>query len=238
MPRLKFVNLSFNQLSSPLHEVELTEDLKWQNLRNLVMNSTQVPWENVQQILDHLPSLEELHLSLNEYNHVDLCSCNCQCKTQNEDLEVSETNKNEEETVKCTCPKIDYKNKHKHTGIKKVHFTGNPISKWSEICKIGYAFPSLESLVVADCPIETLDIENDEFDTQNNPDYVRSESECESGTKRESPHDSFRKLRFLNLNSTQISAWDDIERLSKFPVLYCLRLQVSIRSMNDRTSSD
>lgn len=230
MPRLKFVNLSFNQLSSPLKEVKLREDLQWQNLRNLVMNSTQVPWENVQQILDHLPSLEELHLSLNEYDHVNLCSPNCQCgqsddeaKQQNNGNE--ETEEKEDGTAKCSCPKIDYKQKHKHVGIKKVHFTGNPISKWSEICKIGYAFPSLESLVVADCPIKTLDIENEESETKTNPDYMRTESECESGNKAESPHDSFRKLKFLNLNSTNIATWDDIERLSKFPVLHCLRVQ-------------
>lgn len=221
MPQLKFVNLSFNQLSSPLKETKILEDVQWRNLRNLVMNSTQVPWENIQQILNHLPCLEELHLSLNEYNHVNLCSESCKCREHNgcgdNNCEASE--------FECRCPKVDYKKNHKHDGIKKVHFTGNPISKWSEICKIGYAFPSLEYLVVASCPIKSLDVENEDDEFEGNPNLARSESECESGEQRDSAHDSFRKLKFLNINSTNISAWDDIERLSKFPVLQCLRMQ-------------
>lgn len=225
MPQLKFVNLSFNQLSSPLKS-ELLEDTQWQNLRNLVMNSTQVPWGNVQQILNHLPRLEELHLSLNEYDHVNLCSENCcECNNYGADKNVEQKCATDD-TIKCNCPKVAYKKKHNHAGIKKVHFTGNPISKWSEICKLGYAFPNLELLVVADCPIETLDIENGEDgSTLNNTNFMRSESECESGDSRESPHDSFRNLKILNLNSTSISTWDDIERLAKFPVLHYLRIQ-------------
>ncbi|KAF5293868.1 hypothetical protein FQR65_LT10971 [Abscondita terminalis] len=221
MPQLKFVNLSFNKLSSPIRETEILEDVQWKNLRNLVMNSTQVPWENVQHILNHLPSLEELHLSLNEYDHVNLCSDVCKCNEHN----ACGDNNCEAGEFECNCPKVDYKKNHKHDGIKRVHFTGNPISKWSEICKIGYAFPSLESLVVANCPIETLDVENEEEELKTNPNLSRSESECESGEKGDTPHDSFRKLKFLNLNSTGIATWDDIERLSKFPVLQSLRVQ-------------
>ncbi|KAF5282061.1 hypothetical protein FQA39_LY00585 [Lamprigera yunnana] len=221
MPQLKFVNLSFNQLSSPLREPEILEDVQWENLRNLVMNSTQVPWVNVQQILNHLPRLEELHLSLNEYDHVNLCSEACTCKEHNA---CGDNNCPGEETT-CDCPKVDYRKNHKHEGIQKVHFTGNPISKWSEICKIGYAFPSLESLVVANCPIKTLDIDNEDEEVGSAPNLSRSESECESSNGSDSPHDSFRKLKFLNLNSTEIATWDDVERLSKFPVLQCLRVQ-------------
>lgn len=224
MPRLKFVNLSFNCLSSPLEEVELTDDLKWQNLRNLVMNSTQVPWKNVQCILDHLPSLEELHLSLNEYDHVNLCSECCKCYDETACNQNGEAEDSEE--IKCTCSKDNYKKKHKHTGIKKVHFTGNPVNKWSEVCKIGYAFPSLESLVVADCPIKSLDVNDEDETNKGNVEFNRSESNCEADYKAESPHDSFRQLKFLNINSTNIATWDDIERLAKFPVLQCLRVQV------------
>lgn len=208
MPRLKFVNLSFNELSTPLKNVEVDKNVRWQQLRNLVLNSTYINWESVQQILDHLPGLEELHLSMNEYNEVNLCeTCNCDKRDE----------------TKCFCPKNDYKKKHKHGGIRKLHFNGNPVDKWREVCKLGYAFPNLESLVLADCPIESLDLESDDSVNRN---YERSESECESGNAKESPHDSFRFLKFLNLNSTRLSTWDDIERLSKFPALHCVRVQV------------
>lgn len=221
MPRLKFVNLSFNQLSSPLTQAELDQNFKWQQLRNLVLNSTKVDWKSVQQILDCLPKLEELHLSLNEYDHVNLCDGkNCSCP-KNE-----EQNQNDEEEVKCSCPKVDYRKNHKHQGIRKMHFTGNPVSRWKEVCKIGYAFPNLESLVLAECPIKTLDLEEDKDDEGNEREYVKSESQCESESV-ESPHDSFRKLKFLNLNSTFISTWNDIERLAKFPQLQRLRIQVN-----------
>lgn len=214
MPRLKFVNLSFNHLATPLTDVEV--DFTWQQLRNLVLNSTHIEWKSVQQILDCLPRLEELHLSLNEYDHVKLCEEkeNCKCEEK-------------EENSNCTCPKVDYRKKHKHPGIRKLHFTGNPVSHWREICKIGYAFPNLESLVLAECPIKTLDLQPPFDDQGNQPEYLRSESECESSEHtRESPHDSFRRLKFLNLNSTLLSTWDDIERLAKFPELQRLRIQV------------
>lgn len=125
--------------------------------------------------------------------------------------------------------KFNFRKKHKHLGVKKLHFTGNPISKWKEVCKLGYAFPNLESLVLANCPIETLDLDHGDCrDEDNNRTYIRSESECESGNSVESPHDSFRKLKVLNLNSTLLATWDDIDRLSKFPALHCLRVQVNI----------
>lgn len=40
------------------------------NLRSLVLNNTKLNWLSVEELLKHLPSLEELHLSLNEYTNV------------------------------------------------------------------------------------------------------------------------------------------------------------------------
>ncbi|GJQ78831.1 hypothetical protein Trydic_g2673 [Trypoxylus dichotomus] len=222
MPRLKFVNLSFNQLSMPLKQTDVDINIRWEHLRNLVLNSTQIDWDSVQRILDYSPTLEELHLSLNEYNYVSLCDPTTNCDRCEE---KPKTDNERAYNEKCFCGKLANLKKHKHLGIKKFHFNGNPISKWSEIKKLGYAFPNLESLVVADCPIMTLDTSQIEEDSQHNREFNRCESECESSENCESPHDSFRHLKFLNLNSTQLSTWDEIERLSKFPVLQCLRIQ-------------
>lgn len=223
MPKLKFVNLSFNQLSMPLKQTDVDVNIRWDYLRNLVLNSTQIDWKSVQQILDYSPTLEELHLSLNEYDHVKLCDSSTKC---DQCEEISNKNDNlKKPEAECSCGKVPNYKRHKHLGVKKFHFNGNPVSKWSEIRKLGYAFPNLESLVVADCPIMSLDAQLEEG--THNREYNRCESECESSGNSESPHDSFRHLKFLNLNSTQLSTWDEIERLSKFPVLQCLRIQVS-----------
>lgn len=217
MPKLKFVNLSFNSLSTPLHEVEVDRNLKWQQLRNLVLNSTYVSWESVQEILDHLPGLEELHLSLNEYNNVRLQNSEDKCHCKEND------NENESQ-IKCSC--VTYKLKHKHSGIRILHFNGNPIEDWLEVVKLGFAFPNLETLVLADCPIRSLHMEeapgcNSNFESVNEP-----------SSGRDSPHESFRNLKVLNLNATQLSSWDDIEELAKFPMLECMRIQVRIKYVN------
>lgn len=120
MPRLKFVNLSFNSLSKP---IEVSLDKRWEELRNLVLNSTYVNWESVQKILDHLPSLEELHLSLNDYNNVDLHKKRTDC----------DCTENKNENCCCHTNTIE----KKHSVIRILHFTGNPIKDWREISKLG-----------------------------------------------------------------------------------------------------
>lgn len=55
--------------------------------------------------------------------------------------------------------------------------------------------------------------------------YDRSESESESNGTIESPHAPFAMLRFLNLNGTLLSTWDEVERLARFPALKSLRIQ-------------
>ncbi|XP_046489330.1 tubulin-specific chaperone cofactor E-like protein isoform X1 [Neodiprion pinetum] len=225
MPKIKFVNLSFNSLADGLE----TKEGKYDLLKNLVLNGTHASWSTVQGLVQLLKNLEELHLSLNEYKTVDL----------------------------------EYeKPGNKNTVVKKLHFTGNPIEIWSEISKLGYVFPSLESLVLAECPIRSLSLEenrntlprsvsheklpseSDDNENKNLPDsetsdkcqenrifvdekaYNRTESECESSsTKVRSPHDPFRMLRFLNVNGTLLSTWDDVERLARFPALKSLRIQ-------------
>ncbi|XP_060531301.1 tubulin-specific chaperone cofactor E-like protein [Cylas formicarius] len=210
MPRLKFVNLSFNVLSKPL-EVNLDKSTKWKELKSLVLNSTFVNWDSVQEILDHLPCLEELHLSLNDYNNVDLHKPkDCEC-SQND-------NQN------CDCQ--NYKVKHKHSVLRILHFTGNPVDDWKEISKLGYAFPKLESLVLAECPIKSIEVaETQEENSGGNKNYDTKGSGSGKWDDIEAPHDAFKTLKVLNLNSTMLSSWDDIGKLSKFPNLHCVRIQ-------------
>jgi len=136
----------------------------------------------------------------------------------------------------------------------------------TNVCaSIRYLFPNLKSLVLAECPIRSLALEENRnlpnvedhrskeeghgqdsanmnhldadehmsstdekgnriFESKVN--YDRSESESESnGMTIKSPHDPFRMLRFLNLNGTLLSTWDEVERLARFPALKSLRIQ-------------
>uniref|UniRef100_A0A182TKJ5 Ubiquitin-like domain-containing protein n=1 Tax=Anopheles melas TaxID=34690 RepID=A0A182TKJ5_9DIPT len=95
-----------------------------------------------------------------------------------------------------------------HGGVRKLHLTGNYISEWGEICRIGRVFPQLEALVLADCPLRSLK----PTDPQGN------ESEEES-------HKYFQNLKLLNLSNAKIDSWEDIDRLAEFPSLCNVRLQ-------------
>lgn len=67
MPRVEFVNLSLNRLSGP---VAPPMDFELMNLRSLVLNNTRLDWESVEMLINCLKTLEELHLSLNDYHNV------------------------------------------------------------------------------------------------------------------------------------------------------------------------
>lgn len=67
MPRVEFVNLSLNLLSGP---VEPPPDFALTRLRSLVLNNTRLDWESVEALINSLDTLEELHLSLNDYHNV------------------------------------------------------------------------------------------------------------------------------------------------------------------------
>lgn len=77
--------------------------------------------------------------------------------------------------------------------MKLVHLSGNPISKWEELIKVGIAFPNLETLVIVDCEIATFMHEN--------IDKV------------------FSRLAMLNMNNNKLKDWDEIDKLRLFPTL-------------------
>lgn len=68
MPRLEFVNLSVNRLYGPIEMPPC--DMQMAQLRSLVLNNTHLEWDSVDTLLNLLPALEELHLSLNDYKTV------------------------------------------------------------------------------------------------------------------------------------------------------------------------
>ena len=70
MPSLRFINLSENDLSKC--NIENIEKHKLDNIKSLVLNNTRIPWRGVQALLDSMPAIDDLHLSLNNYCSVEL----------------------------------------------------------------------------------------------------------------------------------------------------------------------
>lgn len=77
MPRVEFVNLSLNRLCGPVERPPsmLLGDGGCSGaglgcIRNLVLNNTRLDWDGVETLINMLPVLEELHLSLNDYRNV------------------------------------------------------------------------------------------------------------------------------------------------------------------------
>lgn len=80
-------------------------------------------------------------MSLNEYSYVNLAGKEVDEKAQCES---------------CSRLNVDV-TEPVHDQLRKLHFSGNNVVSWKEISKLGYAFPNLETLLVNDCPITTLE---------------------------------------------------------------------------------
>ncbi|XP_054161334.1 tubulin-specific chaperone cofactor E-like protein [Oppia nitens] len=70
MPNLRFINLSENNLTKC--NIESLGKHRFENIRSLVLNNTRIPWYALRILLDSMPSVDDLHLSLNDYSSVDL----------------------------------------------------------------------------------------------------------------------------------------------------------------------
>ncbi|EAA05315.4 AGAP011141-PA [Anopheles gambiae str. PEST] len=228
MPRVEFVNLSLNHLTGPIQKPPVT---KMDHLRNLVLNNTKLEWCSVEKLLRLLPALEELHLSLNEYTHVLIDTVNPTDRSNSANSErgstdegsqgtatdASSNNNTHDGSATSQTKEQQQKETDPHGGVRKLHLTGNYISEWGEICRIGRVFPQLEALVLADCPLRYVDYMDHTKGTES-PATSCNESEEES-------HKYFQNLKLLNLSNAKIDSWEDIDRLAEFPSLCNVRLQ-------------
>lgn len=200
MPRLKFANLSFNNLSSDINSaIDSCGDVRetYPCLKSIVLNSTNITWRSFRHILKRIPMVEEIHLSMNNYDVIDL----------NDDDDDDDSH-----PVRTSS-------------VKRLHFTGNPVSTWFEVCKLGRAFPNLESLVLAECPLQSLMTPPPSPDCHLGVLSYPKQGDGFRDVTLDSPHDAFTRLRFLNLNRTLIRTWDDVDILGRFPALRYLRIQ-------------
>lgn len=85
--------------------------------------------------------------------------------------------------------------------LRLLHITDNSLKDWTEVRKFGSMFPSMDTLVMANNNLGSI---------QDNKDILER---------------LFRNLRSINLNNAGLNRWDDIEKLNFFPKLEEVRLQ-------------
>lgn len=165
LKHLLFLNLCGNPLNDSSYSSTLylnnLETSAFYSLEKLVLNNTNVSLCTVQRLLKVLPSVAELHVSLNGYSSIPKCEEFCE-------------------------------------NVKRLHFNGNAIKQWQEVEKLSRMFPNLETLIIMENPLESL--------------------------QRESKDNSLMFLKVLNLMKTMLSRWEDIDALRKIMSLKEVKL--------------
>ncbi|XP_072310847.1 tubulin folding cofactor E-like a [Eucyclogobius newberryi] len=87
------------------------------------------------------------------------------------------------------------------TSLRLLHITDNSLHDWAEVRKIGSMFPSLDTLVMANNNLASI---------QDSKDILQR---------------LFPNLRSINLHNSGLNRWEDIEKLNFFPKLEEVRLQ-------------
>jgi len=77
MPNLRFLNLSENDLSKCIigdnnDNTDRIEKQMLTNIKSLVLNNTRIAWYTLHAMLDSMPCIDDLHLSLNNFSSIDL----------------------------------------------------------------------------------------------------------------------------------------------------------------------
>ncbi|KAM4627405.1 tubulin folding cofactor E-like a [Polymixia lowei] len=85
--------------------------------------------------------------------------------------------------------------------LRLLHITDNSLQDWAEVCKFGSMFPSLDTLVMANNNLASI---------QDSGDILQR---------------LFPNLRSINLHNSGLNQWQDIEKLNFFPKLEEVRLQ-------------
>ncbi|XP_074496262.1 tubulin folding cofactor E-like a [Sebastes fasciatus] len=172
-------------------------------------------WREIRKIVSNIPNLEFLNLS---YNPLAGMTLEPRCAegfsrvrrlvlnntrvswdtvllltreiTELEELFLCLNEYSSVSTSSVTCPTL-----------RLLHITDNSLQDWAEVRKIGSMFPSLDTLVMANNNLASI---------QDNKDILRR---------------LFPNLRSINLHNSGLTRWEDIEMLNFFPKLEEVRLQ-------------
>lgn len=139
MPRVEFVNLSLNRLCGP---VERPPEYGMSRIRSLVLNNTRLDWESVETIINLMPVLEELHLSLNDYRNVLIDTLDDYVDNDlvmdiDEDSNSS-TGSGSGDNASCTCGNGTIRTTAAASAAKRSKFCENYGVLVLAVCMVGY----------------------------------------------------------------------------------------------------
>lgn len=164
IPMLHFLNLSFNPLGNSTFPKDLPQSFG--HITALVLNGTNVSWNVVGSFARWFPRLRELHLSLNNYESVDLPDDTCQkslsklflnnCRfhqwTDIAKLGVYFPCLEFLNIIKSNIESVSSENvKESFKLLKNLNLSGNPLCSWEEIDKFRL-FSALQNLRIAEVP--------------------------------------------------------------------------------------
>ncbi|XP_014666607.1 PREDICTED: tubulin-specific chaperone cofactor E-like protein [Priapulus caudatus] len=134
MPRLTFLNMSTNDLG----DFSCTDNLPvMPKIRYLALNKTRAPWKHIQKLLDLMPNLKELHLSLVGKSTVPVSDT---CYPSVEHLSFNSNGVTEWAEI---CKLGDM-----FPNLKTLLVADNPISNFQPEDRIATSFPRVTSLCV------------------------------------------------------------------------------------------
>ncbi|CAG7824154.1 unnamed protein product [Allacma fusca] len=198
-PSVTFLNLGFNNLSAPLKLTCQEKVFRFPPLPRLtvlILIGTNIPWESVWFLLQQASSLQELHLSINNFDKVNLKGGSSGGTVNTNNVTINRSTSNSSDSGNESCSDDD--NGFSFPHIRKVMFDGNPIRTWAEVSKLGTCFPSLRHIGLADCPIDSIP---------------------------EDAHQNFENLQSVSMTNTLIHELTDLSHLNCFPSLTELRIQ-------------
>ncbi|ESO93855.1 hypothetical protein LOTGIDRAFT_104573 [Lottia gigantea] len=171
-------------------------------------------WEEILKILERIPGLNFLNLTSNDLQSTLQLGSDDLCFPTVNHLVVNNTGVtwSTVDSLLQLFPEltelhlslnnytnIDFSLDEPYSALKTLHFNGNNVHSYHEICKIGYNFPNMERFVM----------------TENNISSIQPEDVLP---------DAFPSLQCLNLNKTPLQDWQELDKLRKFPKLKDVRL--------------
>lgn len=160
-PRLTFLNLSNNLLTSPSDNININHSKL--NMKKLVLNGNKLDWGSVVYLTDRMDRLEELHLSTNSlkdinnntFKHPRLRCLYLSCNPIKDFQTVHDNLVNH-------CPRLEFLSlsecpvhgipemKNKSTSLQSLNVSTTAVNSWEDVDRLQH-FPALSELRIQGC---------------------------------------------------------------------------------------
>nr|XP_023661098.1 tubulin-specific chaperone cofactor E-like protein [Paramormyrops kingsleyae] len=171
-------------------------------------------WHEISKIVSNIPNLDFLNLSSNPLSESPLDASCAEAFVRVRRLVLNNTHVSWEtvHTFTREIPELEELflclNEYEavtHSAVpcpslRLLHITDNNLQDWGEVRKFGAMFPCLDTLVMANNSLASIQDSGDAL------------------------HRLFPKLRSINLHNSGLNRWEDIEKLNCFPMLEEVRL--------------